>query len=128
MAFGTNDQQTTPTPVIQAIPSCLKTYCQTDCETRAGMELFSLDDSDTVCSAAVMPAPFDGGQDAAPPPHDAGRPPTSDAGSHKDASTGPPTTSSSGCHCALPARTPSPRWSWTALLAAAVTLARRRRR
>jgi hypothetical protein len=128
MAFGTNDQQTTPTPVIQAIPSCLKTYCQTDCETRAGMELFSLDDSDAVCSAAVMPAPFDGGQDAAPPAPDAGHQPAADAGSHKDASTGPPTTSSSGCHCALPARAPSPRWSWTALLAAAVTLARRRRR
>jgi hypothetical protein len=128
MAFGTNDQQTTPAPVIQAIVTCLKTYCQPDCENRAGMELFSPDDSDAVCSAAVMPAPFDGGQDAAPPAHDAGRPPTTDAGALKDAGAGTPTTSTGGCHCALPAQAPSQRWSWIALLAAAITLARRRKR
>ena len=118
MAFGDYGQDP-PAPTIQAIVSCLKTYCQTDCENRAGMQLFSLDNSDQVCSASVMPAPVDGGQGGTPPP--------TDAGSHQDASTGPPPPSSSGCHCALPARTPS-RWSWVALLAAAITLARRRRR
>jgi hypothetical protein len=126
MAFG-DYGQATPTPTIQAIVSCLKTYCQTDCENRAGMQLFSLDTSDQVCSAAVMPAPVDAGQDAASQPHDAGRPPPDDAGSHHDASMAPPPTPSSGCHCALPVQTPS-RWSWVALLAAAITLARRRRR
>ncbi len=138
MAFGTNDQQATPTPVIQAIATCLKTYCQTDCENRAGMELFSSDDSDAVCSAAVTPAPLDAGQDAgedaAPPAHDAGHPPTSDAGTQKDAGmqkdagTGTP-ASNGGCgHCSVPAGAPSAGWAWPALLAAAITLARRRRR
>jgi MYXO-CTERM domain-containing protein len=112
---------------IQAIATCLKQYCQTDCENRAGMNLFSPSGDDAVCSAAVMPAPVDGGQDAAQPSHDAGHPPASDAGSPKDASTGPPPPSSSGCHCALPDPAPS-RGPWGALLAAALTLARRRRR
>jgi len=126
MAFG-DYQQDPPTPTIQAIVSCLKTYCQTDCENRAGMSLFSLDDSDAVCSAAVMPAPVDAGQDAAPPRPDAGHTPGMDAGSPKDASMEPTPTSSSGCHCALPDPAPT-RWSWVALLAAALTLGRRRRR
>jgi MYXO-CTERM domain-containing protein len=107
MAFGTNAYQTVPTPTIQAIATCLKTYCQTDCENRAGMALFSLDDSDAVCSAAVMSAPVDAGQDAG---------------------TGTP-ASGGGCgHCSIPAGAPSAGWAWPALLAAAITLARRRRR
>ncbi|HEY4395327.1 MAG TPA: hypothetical protein VGP64_14755, partial [Polyangia bacterium] len=133
MAFGTNDMQPTPTPVIQAIVSCLKAYCQTDCENRAGMQLFSLDNSDEVCSAAVMPAPVDAGQGGTP--QDAGRPPNNDGGSHKDASTGTskdastgaPPPSSDGCKCALPGQAIWS-WSWLALLAAGLVLARRRRR
>jgi MYXO-CTERM domain-containing protein len=126
MAFG-DYLQVPSTPTIQAIVSCLKPYCQADCENRSGMQLFSLDDSDAVCSAAVMPAPVDGGQDGATPSHDAGRSPTSDAGAHQDAGTGPPTTSSSGCgHCDLGPDTAA--WPWSSLLLAAATILRTRRR
>jgi MYXO-CTERM domain-containing protein len=128
MAFG-DYALDPPTPTIQAIVSCLKTYCQTDCENRAGMSLFSLDDSDAVCSAAVMPAPVDAGPP--PPPHDAGRSPPTDAGSgsHKDASMEAPPPSSGGCgHCAVPDGAPLAGWWWPALLAVAITRARRRRR
>jgi MYXO-CTERM domain-containing protein len=102
---------------IQAIQTCVMAYCQTDCNTRAGTGLFS----DDVCQASVMPDPIDAGHDAAASGHDAGG-----TGS-KDAST-TTTSSSGGCgHCGLaPGQTASP-WSWLVLLAAAITLARRRR-
>jgi hypothetical protein len=126
MAFG-DYMQTPAVPTIQAIVTCLQQYCQTDCENRAGMALFSSYDSDAVCSASVMPASIDGGQDATPPSHDAGRPAHTDGGAHEDASSSPPPPSS-GSHCSLPAEAPSARWSLVALLAVAITLRRRRRR
>jgi MYXO-CTERM domain-containing protein len=132
MAFGTNDMQPTSTPVIQAIVSCLKTFCQTDCENRAGMQLFSLDDSDEVCAAAEMPAPIDAGQGGTP--QDAGHPAGTDAGSHRDASLEPPSDASigpsisTGCHCAVPADDTTTRERWLALLAAGTAWTRRRRR
>jgi MYXO-CTERM domain-containing protein len=45
------------TGYIQAIQTCVMSFCQTDCDTRSSAELLSQD----VCSAAVMPNPVDGG-------------------------------------------------------------------
>jgi len=113
---------------IQAIASCLQQYCQTDCETRAGMDLFSSYGSAAVCSAVVMPAPLDGGLDAATPPvHDAGRPPTSDGGGHQGQDAGAGGGSGSGCHCDLAPGTTAGTGPWL-LLAAAFLGSRRRRR
>jgi len=51
------------TGFIQAIQTCVMSFCQTDCETRSSADLFSED----VCSAAVMSSPIDGGGAGASP-------------------------------------------------------------
>ncbi|HVV49284.1 MAG TPA: sialidase family protein, partial [Polyangia bacterium] len=120
---------------IQAIPSCLRAYCQTDCETRAGMGLFSDDDSDAVCSAAVVPASIDGGADGPPPVHDAGHPGGTGSGGSGGAGTGTggaatgTGSTGGGCHCGLADTVgggAAASWSWL-LLAAVLAGARRRR-
>jgi hypothetical protein len=109
---------------IQAIETCLQQYCQTDCDNRSSMYLFPPD----VCTAAVMPSPIDGGQDAAPPTHDAGRPPGADAGSSHDAATGSG-SGSGGCgHCDLAPGAAGGPAGWSLLLVAAGLRPRRRRR
>jgi MYXO-CTERM domain-containing protein len=118
---------------IQAIVTCLQQYCQTDCENRAAMDLFSSYGSDAVCSAAVMPAPLDGGTDAATTPvHDAGRPPSSDGGTGTGghpAQDGAAGTggSGSGCHCELAPAPAGATWPWLLLSAGALGARRRRR-
>ena len=124
MAFGTNDQQTTPAPVIQAIVSLPQDVLPDRLrEPAPGWS----------SSRRTTPTPS-ARRRSCPPPSTAARTPlrhrptpgtrrpptpgrTRTPGRHR------PPTSSSGCHCALPARAPSPRWSWLALLAAAITLA-----
>ena len=125
------------TGYIQAIQSCVMSYCQDDCDSRSSADLFSAD----VCSAAVMPDPIDGGGGAAPGtgagggtgqggtkgtggnPGSGGKT-TSDGGS--DAQGG---ATSGGCgHCALPPGPPSSSLSLIALLATVVFLGLRRRR
>ncbi|HZL21489.1 MAG TPA: MYXO-CTERM sorting domain-containing protein [Polyangia bacterium] len=110
---------------IQAITTCLQTYCQTDCMTRAGAGQWAL----AICSATAMPLPVDAGADAGPiiVVHDAGA-----AGHGGGGTTGAGNTtggkSSNGCHCAT---APAGRPNWPALaglgLALALVVARRRR-
>jgi MYXO-CTERM domain-containing protein len=127
MAFG-DYLQTPPVPIIQAIVTCLQQYCQPDCENRAAMSLFATDDSDSVCTSAVMPAPLDGGSDAATSPvRDAGRPPSSDGGGHPAEDAGGTGGAGSGCHCDLAPGAPAGLGPWLLLAAAALGSRRRRR-
>ena len=118
---------------IQAIQTCVMSFCQSDCDTRSSAELISQD----VCSAAVMPNPVDGGgassgTGAGGPAGNGG---TSGSGSGgKPASDGgaagaPGGPSAGGCgHCALSPGSTGSSLSLTALLATVVFLALRRRR
>jgi MYXO-CTERM domain-containing protein len=123
------------TGYIQAIQSCVMSYCQSDCQTRSSAELFSED----VCSAAVMPDPIDGG--AAPGSGTGGG--TGQGGTRgtggstgsggKTTSDGGPDAqggaTSGGCgHCALPPQPTSSSLPLSALLAMVVSLGLRRRR
>jgi MYXO-CTERM domain-containing protein len=116
---------------IQAIQTCVMSYCQADCEMRSSAELFSGD----VCSAAVMPHPFDGGAGGSSGTGTggaSGKGGTGGTGSGgRSTSDGGPTDarggmpSGSGCgHCALG---PEPTASPLSLLMAGVVLFGRRR-
>ncbi len=91
-------------PQIQAIQSCLHTYCQTDCLARANAGQWSPD----MCSATVSPAPADAGSDSAQSGTAGGTDGGTGGGSggaagHDDAgagSSGAGKTSSGGCRCA----------------------------
>ena len=111
------------TGYIQAIQTCVMSFCQTDCETRSSAELLSGD----VCSAAVMPSPVDGGgAGGSPGTSGSGGKSTSDGGP-RDAQGG--ASSGSGCgHCALGPEPSASSLSLIALVAAAVLLGRRRPR
>ncbi len=124
------------TGYIQAIQTCVMSYCQTDCDTRASAELFSQD----ICSAAVMPAPIDGGGGAPGTGTGgatgrggtngagggSGGKTTSDGG-HPDAQGG--TTPGSGCgHCALGPEPAASSLSLSALMAGVLFLGLRRGR
>jgi hypothetical protein len=120
------------TGYIQAIQTCLMSFCQTDCDTRSSAELISQD----VCSAAVMPRPIDAGAGGATGQGGtSGKGGTTGTGTGgKATSDGGPgdaqggTTSGSGCgHCALGPRPTGSSFSLAALLATAVFLGLRRR-
>jgi MYXO-CTERM domain-containing protein len=114
---------------IQAIATCLKTACQVDCTTRAGIGQWSLD----MCSADAMPLPVDAGADAGPVVggHDAG---AAGHGGGTGGSTGAGGATvahkdASGCHCAT-APTGAADWralTGMALLGLTLVVARRRR-
>jgi hypothetical protein len=109
------------TGYIQAIQTCVMSFCQTDCDTRSSAELFSED----VCSAAVMPGPIDGGG--------AGKGGTSGGSGGKASSDGGSPNAqggaSSGCgHCALEPEPISSSLCLIALLGTVVFLGRRRPR
>ena len=124
------------TGFIQAIQTCVMSYCQTDCETRSSAELFSED----VCSAAVMPDPLDGGGAGGSPVGGTGG--TTGKGGANGAGgsgSGGKTTSdagapagqggtSSGCHCAVGPEPTASALSLIALLGTVVFLGLRRRR
>jgi hypothetical protein len=123
------------TGYIQAIQTCLMSFCQTDCDNRSSAELISQD----VCSAAVMPHPLDGGAGASSGSGTGGatgKGGTSGTGTGgKSSSDGGPAdakggaTSGSGCgHCALPPGPTGSSLSLTALLATVAFLGLRRRR
>ena len=126
------------TGYIQAIQSCVMSYCQPDCQTRSSAELFSED----VCSAAVMPDPIDGGGGAAPGTGTGGAAGkggtngTSGSGGNggKTTSDGGPldaqggSASGGGCHCALASDPTAASLSLIALLATVVFLGLRRPR
>ncbi len=127
------------TGYLQAIQTCLMSFCQPDCETRSSAELFSED----VCSAAVIPDPLDAGGTGGAPgsgtggangkggangtgSSGSGGRTTSDGGS-PDAPGG--TSSGSGCgHCALEPEPAAGSLSLSALLGMVVFLGLRRRR
>jgi hypothetical protein len=128
-AIGTStDVGQTWTPLmayedIQAITTCLKATCQSDCLLRAGNGQWSSD----MCAAAAMPLPVDGGADGGSivAGHDAG------AAGHggTDAGTTSAGKGSSGCHCATaPAGAPNGRTLTGLGLALALVVSRRRRR
>jgi hypothetical protein len=122
------------TGYIQAIQTCVMSFCQDDCSTRSGADLFS----DDVCSAAVAPDPIDGGSSSGSGSGGA-HPTTGSGGQGGGAATGAggatgsggsagSSSSSGGCHCALgPDASGSP-LARVALLAAAFALCLRRRR
>jgi MYXO-CTERM domain-containing protein len=129
-AIGTStDVGKTWTPLmayedIQAITTCLKTACQTDCLMRAGAGQWSPD----MCAATAMPLPIDGGADAGPivGGHDAGAAGHGGGGT-TDAGTTPGGKTSSGCHCAT-APSGAPNWPTLAGLALGLALIVTRRR
>jgi hypothetical protein len=111
---------------IQALQTCVKASCQTDCLSRADLGQWSAD----VCAATPAPLPTTDGDvvvhvDAATdgPSADAATPP--DAG---DASGTPAPTGGGGCHCEVsgPARTRL--WPAALGLGLALHAGRRRRR
>jgi hypothetical protein len=120
------------TGYIQAIQTCVMSFCQDDCAMRSGAGLFS----DDVCSAAVAPDPVDGGTGgaggAATGSGGAGTHPTTGSGGQAGGAGGAAgsSSSSSGCHCALAPDAPGSPLARLALLAAALTLCvgRQRRR
>ena len=125
------------TGYLQAIQTCLMSFCQPDCESRSSAELFSED----VCSAAVMPSPIDGGGTGGSPGSGTGgatgKGGTSGAGGGSGRTTsdgGSPdapggTSSGSGCgHCALGPEPTAGSLSLFALLGTVVFLGLRRRR
>lgn len=108
---------------IQAIQSCLMTYCQTDCLNRASAGQWSPD----MCSATPAPLPVDAGADARPGGTgvDAG----GTAGHGGDAAVPPGGKSGGGCHCAAAGGSPAGGWEIGGLgLALALAFRRRRRR
>jgi hypothetical protein len=124
------------TGYIQAVQTCVMSFCQDDCNTRAGADLFSQD----VCSATVAPDPLDGGTGGTAPGSGSGgsggtHPTTGGGGqasgtggtSGAGGSGGSP-SSSSGCHCALSPGAPTSPLARGALLVAAFALCLRRRR
>ncbi len=118
------------TGYIQAIQTCVMSFCQDDCTTRSGADLFS----DDVCSAAVAPDPIDGGAGGTggSGPGSGGSHPTTgsggQAGGAASGSGGSGASSSSGCLCALGPDAPGSPLARVALLAAALGLCLRRRR
>ena len=125
---------------IQAIQTCVMSFCQTDCQTRSSADLFSED----VCSAAVMPSPIDGGGTggssgtgtggATGKGGAIGKGGTTGAGGSKATSDGGPpdaggASSGSGCgHCALGPEPTSGSLFLIALLGTVVFLGLRRPR
>jgi MYXO-CTERM domain-containing protein len=110
---------------IQAIQTCLMSFCQTDCLTRAGAGQWSPD----MCSATPSPLPVDAGADAhAGGTGGAAGGTTGHAGTGGDASVPPGGKSGGGCHCAAAgAAAPGP-WALGGLgIALALGLRRRRR-
>ncbi len=127
------------TGYIQAIQTCVMSFCQPDCDTRSSADLLSPD----VCSATVMPSPVDGGSTGGSPGTGAGgatgKGGTSGAGGSGSGGKatsdgGPPdaqggTPSGSGCgHCALGPEPTAGSLSLSALLGSVVFLGLRRRR
>ena len=112
---------------IQAIQTCLMSYCQTDCLARAGAGQWSTQ----MCSATPDPSPVDAGPDAGhvSPRIDAGGT-AGHAGTGSDAATPPGGgKSSGGCHCATAGTPQSSVWTVGGRsLALAIGLGRRRRR
>jgi hypothetical protein len=123
------------TGYIQAIQTCLMSFCQSDCDTRSSAELISQD----VCSATVMPHPLDGGTGASSGTGTGGG--TGQGGTGATGTGGKSTsdgggagaqggaTSGGGCgRCALPPGPTGSSLSLTALVATALFLGLRRRR
>ncbi len=120
---------------IQAIQTCVMSFCQPDCDTRSSADLLSED----VCSAAVMPSPIDGGGTGGSPGSGTGgatgKGGTGGAGGGRTTSDGGPpdaqggTSSGSGCgHCSLGPEPTAGSLSLIALLGTVVFLGLRRRR
>ncbi len=128
-AVGTStDEGTTWQPLmffeeVQAIETCVKAECQTDCLSRAGMGQWP----SQMCSAEVMPAPVDGGGAGAG--GNGGSTHATDASAGHggpDAATVPGGSGSTGCHCAT--SNPPTQFPWQAGVVAIWLLGRRRRR